>query len=458
MKCGDWTSAAALLVFGLTVVGCGDTNTEQPGDGTGTPDVVESGPDSVGSEVSTDSIGVTVCALVEKFGAMACADTPDADMDLGALAPGESAQGGLRLTNIGASDVVYDGAAFLEAGEVVVSAQMSTSGAPGTTLGPGETLDVWVSISKGLPPGDLPAGEVALTLTASDDPTNQVVLTVRIEGSVAECPQGTGSCDGDWSNGCEQDTATSSAHCGGCDVICEADNGESTCEEGVCVTVCAPGWIGEDCASDIDECAIDDGGCDPLTQCANTEGSFECSACPDGYSGTGLAGCEDIDECAADNGGCDLLSTCTNSDGGFNCGECPAGYTGDGLAGCVDVDECATENGGCASLTTCTNTDGGFECGACPTGYEGDGLTGCADVDECLTDNGGCDVLVSCTNTDGGFECGACPTGYEGDGLTGCADVDECLTNNGGCDALAPCNNTDGAFTCGDCPEGYTGG
>jgi hypothetical protein len=58
-------------------------------------------------------------------------------------------------------------------------------------------------------------------------------------------------------------------------------------------------------------------------------------ACPAGFEPDGSGGCADIDECAADNGGCDPLTTCTNTIGSRVCGACPAGYTGDGESGCV---------------------------------------------------------------------------------------------------------------------------
>ena len=38
--------------------------------------------------------------------------------------------------------------------------------------------------------------------------------------------------------------------------------------------------------------------------------------------------CKDINECVINNGGCDPRSTCTNTEGGFRCGPCPNGYTG----------------------------------------------------------------------------------------------------------------------------------
>ncbi len=163
------------------------------------------------------------------------------------------------------------------------------------------------------------------------------------------------------------------------------------------VVTCGTGFVptGGGCV-DVDECATGDGGCDPLTTCMNEVGSFGCSACPTGYSGTGLTGCIDVDECAINGGGCDPLTTCTNSAGSYTCSACPAGYSGDGISGCVDVDECATDNGGCDALTSCANSVGSRTCGSCPNGYTGTGETGCVDVDECATDNGGCDPNGAC--------------------------------------------------------------
>ncbi len=207
---------------------------------------------------------------------------------------------------------------------------------------------------------------------------------------------------------------------------------------------------------DIDECANENGGCDPLLECKNTPGGFECGGCPDGYTDDGSGGCEDIDECATANGDCDPLVVCTNTPGSRVCGNCPFGYEGDGEGGCSDIDECATDNGGCDPSATCTNTPGGFTCGDCPPGHTGGGATGCKDIDECATNNGGCDKLSKCTNTTGSFSCGACPSGYTGTGETGCVDVNECATNNGGCSANATCTNTPGGRTCA-CKSGFTG-
>lgn len=63
-------------------------------------------------------------------------------------------------------------------------------------------------------------------------------------------------------------------------------------------------------------------------------------ACDMGYQGDPVTGCTDIDECAIGNGGCDPLTACTNTLSGRTCGACPAGYTGNGETGCTDIDGC----------------------------------------------------------------------------------------------------------------------
>jgi hypothetical protein len=72
--------------------------------------------------------------------------------------------------------------------------------------------------------------------------------------------------------------------------------------------------------------------------------------------------CNDINECATNNGGCSSTPPvqCTNSTGTYQCGACPTGYTGPGTF-CSDVNECATNNGGCIG-TVCQNSPGGFVC------------------------------------------------------------------------------------------------
>merc|ERR1711871_595656 len=59
-------------------------------------------------------------------------------------------------------------------------------------------------------------------------------------------------------------------------------------------------------------------------------------------------GCEDIDECSVENGGCDMLNKCLNLIPGRKCGGCPGGYIN---VYSVDYNELNGGNSTCVPLT-----------------------------------------------------------------------------------------------------------
>lgn len=306
---------------------------------------------------------------------------------------------------------------------------------------------------------------------------------------------------------------------GGCDsrTICYNVEGSFHC--GSCPL---PGFMGSGQTGciDINECAVGNGGCDTRTtsvfccvvwscvvcfvarfvslldgfelkscflsvvccvlccvvfdSCSNTNGGFECSVCPLGFSGSPFTSCNDMNECATNNGGCSQYSNCTNSIGSFACSNCVSGFTTSfvgSLSVCTNINECATLNGGCDIHTVCTDTIGSRVCGNCPNNtFIGLGEIslggGCVDVNECAFNNGGCDVHSNCTNVIGGFECRVCSDGFttayvfggsnSDDNVTICTDIDECATGNADCGGN-PCQNVPGGWLCNVCSGGYTG-
>nr|XP_014332865.1 PREDICTED: protein crumbs homolog 2 [Bos mutus] len=153
--------------------------------------------------------------------------------------------------------------------------------------------------------------------------------------------------------------------------------------------LCWPGYSGERCEVDEDECAV--GPCQHGGQCLQRSDptlyggiqatfpddfSFRQAAgfvcrCPPGFEGDDCG--EDVDECASRP--CLSGGLCQDLPNGFQC-HCPDGYTGPTCQ--EDMDECLSEP--CLHGGTCEDTVAGYICG-CPKAWGGLDcsvpLTGC---------------------------------------------------------------------------------
>ncbi|XP_075450134.1 vitamin K-dependent protein S isoform X3 [Ascaphus truei] len=140
---------------------------------------------------------------------------------------------------------------------------------------------------------------------------------------------------------------------------CNKD-GYKECKDGRAsfACICKPGFQGEKCEEDINEC--DDpqnvnGGCSQT--CFNLLGSHRCH-CEDGYYMLAdKRHCNDINECELNPNICGS-ARCTNTPGKYEC-QCDDGYRYNSTSkNCEDVDECAESI--CSQM--CINNPGSYTC------------------------------------------------------------------------------------------------
>lgn len=230
---------------------------------------------------------------------------------------------------------------------------------------------------------------------------------------------------------------------------------------------------------DLNECEIENNGCDETQVCENTVGSYRCiprSICKHGYQFNRISFT------------CDLMNDFTITQIGTKNSKfvdhhvtmskpaetCPEGFNWNNASqSCEDINECLTVGNNRTCDHFCTNTIGSYKC-SCREGYQvnhQDEAT-CSDINECSF---GKVCSHNCLNTIGCFNCtcpeghklrydgrkclmiNECPQGFRlGIDNTTCKDINECRVTRKICSGRI-CNNHIGGFTCHDpeCPDGY---
>ncbi|MBL8603254.1 MAG: hypothetical protein JNK72_15120 [Myxococcales bacterium] len=241
--------------------------------------------------------------------------------------------------------------------------------------------------------------------------------------AVAMCTAPFGDCDAMLSNGCETNTLTSIAHCGGCGRGCAArPNTAASCAAGACQYSCAPGFA--DCDNDPTN------GCEVDTQSNNSH----CGACgrvcdpPNGVAACAMGQCT-VARCAANFGDCDSNATngCETDTrtSVSNCGACGRG--------------CAA---GANAVAVCSNASCAVTCVAGFSDCDGNAANGCeVDTRISATHCGACGRACAAPNGVAACVAGACAvascTGRFADCNLGASDGCEIdtLSNNAHCGA-----------------------
>jgi hypothetical protein len=188
-------------------------------------------------------------------------------------------------------------------------------------------------------------------------------------------------------------------------IVC--DNG-GACIDGVDATscLCAPGFDGVECGTNINECAP--GPCQNGAICNDGIDAYTCT-CADGFTG---GDCEiNIDECADEP--CLNSSLCTDLIFDFSCA-CPPGFEGKQCES--NIDDCADEP--CENGSGCQDAVDDYIC-HCFEGFTGKDCQ--IDIDDC--DPNPC-TGSECVDLVADFAC-VCSSGMIGE--TCATDADECL-------------------------------
>ena len=252
------------------------------------------------------------------------------------------------------------------------------------------------------------------------------------------CNPGYANCDNSVANGCEINTNTSTANCGGCGTVCNSTNGTATCTTGTCGITCNAGYGNCDgsaangCETNTNTNVNYCGSCSNV--CSSTHGTPSCAtgvcsiACAAGYGNcdsNASNGCEatlstDVNNC----GGCGTKCSYANASGvcsGSACsmGTCNAGYgncnasSGDGcetsLATTSNCGSCGNICGTANATPSCVSNACNEACGAGYGNCDGLASNGCeqnisTDVNHC----GNCATVCSYANATPACAGGAC--------------------------------------------------
>ena len=235
------------------------------------------------------------------------------------------------------------------------------------------------------------------------------------------CSAGHADCVNGLADGCETDLSANVLHCGSCDKACPAAGGTPTCLEGKCgVSDCAAPLAdcngdgasptGDGCETDTSTDAANCGGCGIACYFPNASAKCVGKMCEQDTCSAGYADCTDASGCETKLGTTSNCLTCNDACNNDH------GTSACGASGCVpscarDWGDCdGNPNNGCETpLTSLT------DCGACGVICSFTHATASCATGSCT--QGGCDTgWADCTSAPGCETEGSCSSGTGGTG------------------------------------------
>lgn len=269
--------------------------------------------------------------------------------------------------------------------------------------------------------------------------------------NITGCLTGFASCDNNDANGCETDTQSSTAHCGGCNQACTNDHGTFACVNGACNPSCSTGFLSCDnnpangCETAVLADSSHCGACDVVCPVGTACQGGVC-ACPGGQlvcGGTCTTVASDPTNCGGCGNVCSsnhiTAQACTTGMCNGNCaahfGDCNGNKLADGCETDLNssLTNCSACGAACSTNHIVTACDTGSCDGTCMPNYR-----------DCNNNkrSDGCEINIA-TNPS---RCGSCTYSCSGTnvGTRACTNgvcTPTCATNYGDCDAASNTNN-----------------
>jgi hypothetical protein len=206
---------------------------------------------------------------------------------------------------------------------------------------------------------------------------------------IAKCDTGYANCVGGYDDGCETNTGTDTAHCGGCNKPCSVSNGTAKCDAGACAINNCTGTFRDCDSSPTNGCEINIatstqncGGCGAAgqncgTKYANATSTCSMSACTTPTCLTGYGDCT-----GGTGDGCETNTTSSPA----HCGGCNMA--------------CSTNAGAHVSSNSCVSSQCDPKCSGTYATCDNNKFNGCeANKDDDENNCGGCGIVCNATSS-----------------------------------------------------------